>query len=396
MSAAVKTPQILSAQQIDTFITDGVLVVSNVISTEDIDAARRGLHQELAQQGVDVDNLSETAHHLNSLSSTGGAGGVLDIFYSDWKFVLMQHPGLFAVMSDLWACTYARYRGDMGKQSATDQVDNKVEACGGDDERKKQEEDSDTNTAATEEYAHPHGPFEPRHGFFYVNRVCFRVPDTVSTLHGKTVNRPLQRCLAPHVDCCPVELYGYKTKIKPEHPRWRPIQCFVALTDNDGANTGGFECVPGFHKQFLAYFSGASREDFPNRDHSSAPPVCVGEFSRLRPVQDADILQRFRHIPYKAGDIVLWDWRIPHANATHHVGTRAREVVYTGFLPAVPLNAAYATEQLRRLKTGLLPSDHWQKKSDNSALKDFDSSSLLTVLTPLGKRLMTVDPWEQN
>eukprot|EP00494_Astrolonche_serrata_P016087 UN16250 len=87
---------------------------------------------------------------------------------------------------------------------------------------------------------------------------------------------------------------------------------FVALTDNTAKNTGGFECVPGFHKEFDEYFKNKSDRSVRN---GSSDTICVGEFCRLLPQEDRSILKRYVHIPYKAGSAVLWDWRIPHANA---------------------------------------------------------------------------------
>jgi hypothetical protein len=32
----------------------------------------------------------------------------------------------------------------------------------------------------------------------------------------------------------------------------------------------------------------------------------VGDFTPIRPVEDRDILDRFQHVPCKAGDLVCW------------------------------------------------------------------------------------------
>lgn len=46
------TPSLLSDEQIHEFRENGVLVVPNVLSSEEIAEARRGLHYELAKYGV--------------------------------------------------------------------------------------------------------------------------------------------------------------------------------------------------------------------------------------------------------------------------------------------------------------------------------------------------------
>jgi hypothetical protein len=40
-----------------------------------------------------------------------------------------------------------------------------------------------------------------------------------------------------------------------QFPRWRPIQCMLSLTENEAPETGGFECVRGFHRHFAQYYS---------------------------------------------------------------------------------------------------------------------------------------------
>ncbi len=62
----------------------------------------------------------------------------------------------------------------------------------------------------------------------------------------------LQRSLTPHFDCCPTAMHEGKGK---QFPRWRPIQCMLSLTENEAPETGGFECVRGFHRHFAQYYS---------------------------------------------------------------------------------------------------------------------------------------------
>lgn len=95
-------------------------------------------------------------------------------------------------------------------------------------------------------YQHPYGPFHSRQGYMYIDRVCFRLPDAISSELGTSKKRPLQRSLTPHLDCCPHNLY----KSEKLHPKWRPIQAFLALTDAYNPNEGGFEACLGHHRVF--------------------------------------------------------------------------------------------------------------------------------------------------
>ena len=71
-------------------------------------------------------------------------------------------------------------------------------------------------------WAHPYGPVAAEGLWAHVDRVGVRVPDAA----GK--KRALQRSLTPHLDCCPDRLHAGGGK---RFPRWRPIQCFLALDD---------------------------------------------------------------------------------------------------------------------------------------------------------------------
>ncbi len=170
-------------------------------------------------------------------------------------------------------------------------------------------------------------------------------------------SRPLQRSLTPHFDCCPENYHDASKKNK-----WRPIQCFVSLTDNLQPNTGGFEACPGFHREFHSWVengrgrqrrqdqpittddSGSSRPEDDGdvggcctprqsaetkrrptnkkrqlkqrtQSRQQQPPLCVGEYTHVSPSLDQDIMQRMVHIPVRAGSAVFWDNRIPHGNS---------------------------------------------------------------------------------
>ncbi|KAF0721047.1 hypothetical protein AaE_010201, partial [Aphanomyces astaci] len=265
----------LTSAQIEEFRRNGVLVVPNVLNEAEIQAAREGLHADLKSYGVDHDNLGDTAHNLRNLSSTGGAGGILDLFYPSWRLSVAEHEGVFDVISDLWDATYA---------NATDPADL---------------------------FYHPFDRFPGKQGFMYINRVCYRVPDAISTMPldqegvSRKKKKSLQRSLTPHIDCCPTNLYE-SGKV---FPRWRPIQCITVLTPNLDPSTGGFEAVAGFHREFSSYFKGTSTTD------TGRPPVCLGDFSPLRMQEDKAVIARYEHVPADAGSVILFDWRIPHANS---------------------------------------------------------------------------------
>eukprot|EP00597_Dinobryon_sp_UTEXLB2267_P000051 CAMPEP_0170057040 /NCGR_PEP_ID=MMETSP0019_2-20121128/205_1 /TAXON_ID=98059 /ORGANISM="Dinobryon sp., Strain UTEXLB2267" /LENGTH=187 /DNA_ID=CAMNT_0010261667 /DNA_START=486 /DNA_END=1049 /DNA_ORIENTATION=- len=174
--------------------------------------------------------------------------------------------------------------------------------------------------------------------------------------------------------------------------KWRPIQAFIALTDNLEPNTGGFEACPGFHRIFDDWSQRRKPSVAATSSTSSTSnlPPCVGDFTPIRPKEDLEVIEQFVSIPCKAGDLVCWDVRIPHANSRNNLSNIAREAVYIGLLPAIPLNKAYALDQLRRYNEGVYPVDQWLgKSSDVQPICSFEFSDL-------GARLMGMKEWEEN
>jgi len=431
----------LTTEQISTFLKDGVLVVPNVLTPEEVANARIGLHSHLLEKaGVDVtsySSLERTSAGLRNLSSTNGSGGVLDIFYAPFKLQLAEHPAIFRVVSQLWRATFAQASSGHSQPYL---------------------------------WSTPYGSFDPDRGFAYIDRVGFRVPSSIAAVHA-VKKMKLQRSLTPHLDCCPHDLYaslqGGKTVSK-----WRPIQCFVALTPTPDAELGGFEAAPGFHRDFEAWAHSRApeqaaasrgtggttqkqeaRKQKQQRQRAekesgcggggaaaseighpaTAKPPCVGEFTPVRAREDAAVLKRIEHVPCMAGDLVLWDNRIPHANSRENrasggsdekerlwgAGSRqtqpmtpqlwsgSREVVYLGFLPDVPLNRAYALAQRGRFENGELPDDQWREQTQVSPTPAGGLAGSSSVgdggvvppgrevygFSPLGRRLMAIDPW---
>ena len=64
----------------------------------------------------------------------------------------------------------------------------------------------------------------------------------------------------------------------------------------------------GFHKEFSTYFStegdisnDSSDETVSTHCKPTAPPLCSGQFTALRTKEDKYIVDRYQHIPAKAG-----------------------------------------------------------------------------------------------
>ena len=309
----------LSPEQIHTFLTDGVLVVDNVLSSDEIQTALSGLHDTLLHKySIDTNDLYNTGHYLTTkLSSTNGSGGVLDLYYEPWQIQLFaSNTKLFHMTTELWKHMYCYKSSDPDDVSISSYEDIPP------DQQVKW---------------HPYGSFDHRKGYMYLDRIGYRLPtqlaydiaekqqrqpqEKIDTGGGTTTTSvsstspnnnkkkkkkvfPIQRSLTPHFDCCPSTMYNQShNSIK-----WRPIQCFISLTDTLEPNHGGFEAVKGFHHEFHAW----SQPPTPTTTTTTtvAPPApCIGEYAHLRPKEDHDIYQRIEHIQVSAGSAVFWDNR---------------------------------------------------------------------------------------
>lgn len=362
----------LSDEQIQQFLQDGVLVVDGVLSQEEVSSSLVGLKDTLKFHGVESFSVDDeaSARAFSKLSSTNGSGGVLDLFYDKWKMeIIATNPRLFSMTQQLWAAGYCH--------------------------------DSEPRETLSPEESfrwHPFGSFDCTKGFVYIDRIGYRLPSALAERIGDRLHpdrkkkaRALQRSLTPHLDCCPNSMYTNSTK-------WRPIQCFISLSDSLEPNTGGFEAAKGFHREFEKWASNrvptftTQKDQDGSKSHVSVPAPCVGQYTHIRPKEDKDVMDRVTHIPVRAGSAVFWDNRIPHANSYKHTGATPRAVVYCSFLPDIELNRTYVINQLSDFRLGKPPRDQW-----NHIDKDYthrnDIESLVQSFTPLGRRLMGIDEW---
>ena len=163
----------LSLEQKELFLKDGVLVVENVLSKEEVEVALKGLQNTLKKNGVcslDIED-EDSARAFQKLSSTNGSGGVLDIFYDDWKMEIASHKTLFHITTQLW------------------------------------EAYSHTGNTKDSLWWHPYGSFDKDKGYIYIDRICYRLPTKLADAMGQKINgqkkkkqRTLQRSLTPHLD----------------------------------------------------------------------------------------------------------------------------------------------------------------------------------------------------
>ena len=113
---------------------------------DELAAATAGMRTTLLDTGVDLDDPGSTVEHLGALSSTGGAGGVLDLFYLEWKLkATLDNPRYLGAIPDLHTCGAASGGGGEGDGESL--------------------------------WQHPHGDFDGTRALAHVDRIGCRVPD---------------------------------------------------------------------------------------------------------------------------------------------------------------------------------------------------------------------------
>jgi hypothetical protein len=289
----------LTREQLDTFVATGVLVVDDVLSPAEIDAARTDLHDQLRQCGVDHDRLLSGEQSADEIGVRLKSPAAHFFFRRSKLLDVHLNPRVVRVARQLLLATFGA-------------ADAAVAALRDD--------------AGEPLFAHPFGAFDEIGAL--ADRVCYRLPDGVRAEGGLDV----------HIDRNAVDPFANLAK-------WRPIQAFVALTDQYGGESGGLRCTRGFHTRYGAYDVARGGADGGDR----------GEFNRLNPKRHSSVVDACSPVDCGAGSVVFWDNRLPHATAQKLTSRDTREVVYCGFLPLVPLNVQCIQDQLVALRQNVEP-----------------------------------------
>jgi hypothetical protein len=127
----------------------------------------------------------------------------------------------------------------------------------------------------------------------------------------------------------------------------------------------------------------------------SHPTIKCGQFTRLHRCHD--LVRRLKPVLAPAGSVVVWDNRLPHATAPHHVGRDSREAVFLTYLPAIPRNRNYADRQLNNYRIGQLPPDFRHSRSEVSHQREESCNpSESHEFTALGRKLMGIEEWDED
>ncbi|MDE1481671.1 phytanoyl-CoA dioxygenase family protein [Xenorhabdus bovienii] len=116
-----------------------------------------------------------------------------------------------------------------------------------------------------------------------------------------------------------------------KRPLESKIQGLLSLTDDDG-NSGGFQCVPGFHKVIYEWLSKQPE------GYNSRFPDTTG--------------MKIVSIPLKAGDYVIFHGALPHGNKPN-ISDKPRLAQYFCCFPRTDLTEQQITERVTAYKQGL-------------------------------------------
>lgn len=177
-----------------------------------------------------------------------------------------------------------------------------------------------------------------------------------------------------------------KPPVRPDHPEFdRPgfihwdvdtsrlpiplgVQGVLCLEDTT-AEQGGFQCVPGMHRDLDVWIQTQAADRNPFR------PALAG----------LDV----QPIPGKAGDLIIWNQLLPHGNG-RNVSERPRLAQYITMRPAPEDDEAEREERINAWQRRLPPRG---KPFPGDPRRIEELCGTTATLSPLGRRLLGIERW---
>lgn len=223
-----------------------------------------------------------------------------------------------------------------------------------------------------------------QHQALWDNRQYPRLYEAFAELLGEeklwvTVDRvnmkPPKRDDKPELNASFIHWDSDTTNLTFPLPQPRPLQGVLFLEDTN-IHQGGFRCVPSIYKDFEQWLKTQPEDRNPINPDYSGHEVEV--------------------IPGEAGDLLLWDVLVAHGNG-ENLSDRPRLAQYITMYPA---DSSQFEERQRLALEGLKnkTSMHQQSNKFNPLPVDPRGWELTQTpedpsLTPLGRKLLGLDPW---
>jgi hypothetical protein len=150
------------------------------------------------------------------------------------------------------------------------------------------------------------------------------------------------------------------------HPDRLMMQGVLYLTNTE-ENQGGFQCVPGFHRQFQDWVKTQPLDRDPARPDMAGLTV--------------------KNVAASAGDLLVWHSLLPHGNS-QNTSDKPRWCQYILMTPAEEDNEMVRQQRMRMWQDSLTPSDF---PGDPRGREQQDGKQ--AELTPLGRKLLGLDRW---
>lgn len=151
------------------------------------------------------------------------------------------------------------------------------------------------------------------------------------------------------------------------------VQAVLCLSDTD-EDMGGFQCIPGFHKNLGAWIAEQPADRNPRMPDLSRLP----DGMKVTP------------IAAKTGDLIIWNNTLAHGNG-HNVSTCPRYSQYITMFPA-----SHLSDEAREIRAFC-----WQHRLPpggsvfpGDPRKQEERFGTTAKLTPLGRKLLGIDRWE--
>ena len=155
-------------------------------------------------------------------------------------------------------------------------------------------------------------------------------------------------------------------------PQHLGLQGVLCLTDTE-ANMGGFQCIPGFHRDLEEWISQQPEDRNPRSPDLSRLP------DGMKPTP----------IPAAAGDLIIWDTRLAHGNG-HNTSQKPRFSQYISMFPASRLTDENRLHRINCWKHRMPPGGSVFPGDPRQFEQQFGQTA---HLTPLGEKLLGSEPW---
>jgi hypothetical protein len=147
------------------------------------------------------------------------------------------------------------------------------------------------------------------------------------------------------------------------------VQGVLCLTDTT-ADMGGFQCIPGFHKNLEEWIA-------------TQPP---DRNTRMPDLTGLTVVP----IPAQAGDLIIWNSLLAHGNG-RNLSDRPRYSQYISMFPVERLTEEQREHRIRCWQEHLPPGNEIFP-GDPRRIEEEQFTT--AELTPLGRKLLGVDCWE--